>query len=288
MKALFAAALVLFATIGAHATTPAELEAQAQKAYDERDFTQAGVQRAQDASNLFGQLAGELQKAGDKAKYAEIRVRQAAACFFMGDASKDSEVKKTQFWNGYSLAKEGVTYYQVKDVSTVSDADLQRLLKLSADDRTKLAEALYVSGINLGQWGEASGVMQSLNKWPELRDSMELMVKIGMKELHEYGAYRTLGIAYFRIPALLGGSVPKATQYLTKAVTSTLATGQVYSVNGFNNLFYAELLKDAGKDAEAKKILQDFLKADSSNLLPGYSAETKNAQRLANEMLKNW
>ncbi len=289
MKALLlTAALAMASSIAvsiAHAETPAELEAQAQKAYEERDYTVPGVLRAQDASNLFGKLAGQTT---DQDKLAEIRVRQAAACFFVGDAASDTNVRITQFWNGYQLADLAIKHFGINDVSNVSAADLANLMKLPKEQITRIGEALYVRGINLGQWGEAKGVVSSLDRWPELRNSMELMVKIGAKELHEYGAYRTLGRGLFLIPGLLGGDTAKADKYLAATVKGSLAPGQSYSVNGYNNLFYADSLKYSGKDAEAKKLLQDYLKADPNTILPGYAPESKKAQALAIEKLKTW
>ncbi len=289
MKALFVAALLFVTGHTVFAETAAELEARAQTAYEARDFTGPGVQSAQLSADLFGKAVAA--SSADPAKQAELKVRQAAACFFLGDALQDNAAKITQLWNGYNLANDVVANtFGIKDVTAVSDPQLQSLLKLPADQLTRLGEALYVRGINLGNWGQVNGIMESLNKWPDLKASMELMVRLGQKTLHEYGAYRTLGRGLFKIPGLLGGDVPKATKYLQVAVQGSIAPGQTFSINGFNNLFYADILKDAGKDAEAKKLLQDFISAAHANpnILPGYPAETKNAVRQADEMLKSW
>jgi len=284
MKALLIAALALV-SISAHAATTQELEAAAQKAYDGRDYTQPGRASAAQAVSLYGQL---VQQATDKGAQAKYLVEQAAASFFLGDSASDNGEKINQFTAGMTSSKRAMQNLGIQDVNNVSDADIANIVKRSKDEITLLAESLYVYGINLGQWGQANGVMQSLDKWPELRTTMELIVKIGAKNLHEYGAYRTLGRGYFKIPALLGGDFAKAQKYLSTAVNGSLAAGQVYSVNGYNNLFYADLLKDQGQDAQAKKMLSDFTKADPKTLLPGYEAETREAQRLAIEMLKNW
>ena len=284
MKALLAAALVIFA-VTANAATPQELEAQAAKAYGARDYTQAGRQSATKSVRLFGDL---VQQTADPIKKAEYMIRQAGAYFFLGDATQDNAEKITQFSNGLTLAGNGVKILGVSDVNAVSDVDVQNILKKPKEQIQMLAEGLYVRGINLGQWGQANGVLQSLDKWPELRSTMELIVKIGAKSVHEYGAYRTLGRGYFKIPALLGGDSSKAAKYLQTAVQGSLAPGQVYSVNGYNNLFYVELLKDQGQDAQGKKILQDFGNANPATILPGFEAETREAQRQAIEMLKNW
>ncbi len=288
MKALLIAALVGLTSISAFADAAADLETRAQAAYDARDFTGPGIQSAQLAANLFGQAVGATS---DPAKIAQLRVHQSAACFFVGDAAQDNSVKITQFWNGYTLANDVIVKtFGITDVTAVSDAQIQGFLKLSKDQLLVLGEALYIRGINLGQWGQANGIMESLNKWPDLKADMELMLKIGAKGLHEYGAYRTLGRGLFKIPALLGGDVARATKYLQAAVQGSAAAGTTFSINGFNNLFYADVLKDAGKDAEGKKLLQDYIAAAQANpnLLLGYAPETKNAVREALDMLKSW
>ncbi len=280
MKALFVAALALISTTAFAAATPEAAE----QAYAARDYTQPGRASAAEAVKLFGELA---QTTADKNLKAQYLVKQAASSFFLGDSTADNNEKIAQFTAGMGSSNAALKIAGINDVNNVSDADIAAITKRSKDEVTLVAEALYVYGINLGQWGQANGVMQSLNKWPELRTTMELIVKVGAKGLHEYGAYRTLGRGYFKIPALLGGDVAKAQKYLSTAVNGSLAAGQVYSVNGYNNLFYADLLIDQGQEDQAKKLLQDFIKADAKTLLPGYEAETRQSQRLAAEMLKN-
>lgn len=281
MKALFVAALALV-SVSAFAETPQE--AAAQKAYDSRDYTQPGRASAAEAVKLYGELVKQTTDANLQAQYL---VKQAASSFFLGDSTNDNGEKIAQYTAGMASSKAALKLSGINDVNNVTDADIANITKRSKDEVTLVAEALYVYGINLGQWGQANGVMQSLDKWPELRTTMELIVKVGAKGLHEYGAYRTLGRGYFKIPALLGGDVAKAQKYLSTAVNGSLAPGQVYSTNGYNNLFYADLLVDQGQDAQAKKLLSDFTKADPKTLLPGYEAETRQAQRLAIDMLKN-
>jgi hypothetical protein len=281
MKAILVAALALV-SVSAFAETPQE--ASAQKAYDSRDYSQPGRASAAEAVRLFGDLAKTTADANLKAQYL---VKQAASSFFLGDSASDNNEKIAQFTAGMGSSNAALKLTGINDVNNVTDADIANITKRSKDEITLVAEALYVYGINLGQWGQANGVMQSLNKWPELRTTMELIVKVGARGLHEYGAYRTLGRGYFKIPALLGGDVAKAQKYLSTAVQGSLAPGQVYSTNGYNNLFYADLLIDQGQQAQAKKILQDFVKADPKTTLPGYEPETREAQRLALVMLKN-
>ena len=284
MKTLVLAAFALV-SVTAQAATTQELETQAAAAYGARDYSQAGRASCAQAVQLYGQLVAQATDNAAKAKYS---VQQAGASFFLGDSAQDNNEKIQKFTDGMNESKLTLSLNGITDVKKVTDADIANITKRASTEVQVIAEGLYVYGINLGQWGQANGVMQSLDKWPELRTTMELITKIGAKTLHEYGAYRTLGRGYFKIPALLGGDVAKAQKYLSTAVTGSLAPGQVYSVNGYNNLFYVDLLKDQGQDAQGQKILQDFLKADPKTLLPGYEAETREAQRQAKDMLANW
>lgn len=284
LKALMIAALVAVTAQVAQAATPVEVIQQAEQAYAQREYDNAGVSKAQEAANLFAAAAAD--KSIDTAGKAVALAGQAESIYFVANVSTDNNVKITKHLEGLNAADAAVKLYGIDDVSSVSDADLARLKALPAAELAVLAKALFQRGINLGQWGAASGVAQSLGKWPELRSNMDLVAKIGFKEIAQYGPYRTLGLGYYKIPALLGGSMSKADKYLSEAVTKTLAAGQVYSVNGYNNVFYAQVLRDNGNAAKAKDLLQNFLKADPNTLNPGSAPETKAAQREAAELLK--
>lgn len=284
MKALVLSALVAF-SVSAQAQTAQELLAQGQEAYAARDFSQPGVAKAQEAAGLFAKAAAAST---DRTSTVQALIGVSESVYFVALAAPDKDMKIDLHWKGYEAGDKVAKLYGINDVQKVADADVENLKKLPANELALLGEALFHRGANLGQWGSANGVAQSLGKWPELRDNMDLIVKLGLKDLREYGAYRTLGRGYFKIPALLGGSVAKAEKYLATAVQGSLAAGQIYSVNGFNNLFYAEILKDQGQDQKAKDLLQAFLKADPNTLHSKLVPENKLAQREAATLLKSW
>jgi hypothetical protein len=283
MKAFVSTALiVLSAWSTAQAQTASQLQSDAQAAYAARAYDNAGVQSAAKAAALYGSLVASATEQKAKAKYL---VLQSEALYFVGNASTAKDMKVENHQKGMEAADQAT---KLLGLQAVTGADVEALkTTLSKEDLALLGEALYQRGVNLGQWGAANGVLESLSKWPELRDNMQLIADLGLKQIHEFGAYRTLGRGYFKIPEMLGGSKAKAEKYFSVAVSSTLAQGQVYSTNGYNNLFYAEFLQAQGQTAKAKELLQAFLQADANTLNPASVPENKQAQFEAAELLKS-
>jgi hypothetical protein len=280
------AAAMTLASASAFADKASDLEAQAQKAYGARDFSQPGLKSSIEAADLYAEAAASSTDANLKAKYL---VGQATALFFAGSASDANNEKLDKHSKGMAAADQATKLLGLADVGSVTDAQLKQLkASLSKENLALLAEALYERGINLGEWGQANGVMQSLSKWPELRHNMESIETLGLVALHDYGAYRVLGRGYFKIPGLLGGDMAKAEKYLSTAVSKTPASGMKISKNGYNNIYYADILHSNGDDEKATKLLQDFIKADASKLDPDTVPETRHNQKEAQDLLKSW
>lgn len=278
-------ALVLFAAGNiASAQTLEELMNQAKEAYAAREYSAAGAAKSQEAADIYAQVA---RSATDKKTQHLALVGQSEALFFVGAANTAAEVKIEKHLAGLEIADSVVKAYGISDVTNVVAIDLARLKALPADELALVGEALYYRGINLGQWGNANGVMESLGRWPELRSTMEVIVNLGVFAAHEYGAYRVLGRGYFKVPGLFGGSNKQAEKYLSAAVKFTLAPGQAFSVNGYNNLYIAELYKDIGKEKEAKEILEAFVAADAKALAPPSYVEFIETQKEARVMLND-
>lgn len=292
MKAVFASVLVALSLSApfAHAEDVSsefsDTLQKAQKAYAERDYTSAGIAKALEAAELYAALSAQVTNPKVQAKYLTA---QSEALYFAGNASSARDLKIKYHRAGLDVGDKALAAFGIADVTKVSRDQIKDLkAKLSAEELETLGDALYERGTNLGQWGSANGVAESLGRWPELRANMQVIIDLGLASMHNYGAYRTLGRGYYKIPPLLGGSLKKAEQYLGQAVEKTKASGEVYSVNGFNNTFYAEVLKDADKQDQGKQLLQAFLKADPNTLNPKLVPETKRAQQDAAELLKNW
>lgn len=288
MKAFFFSALVLVPAIVlgtgvAQAQTKQELVAEAQKAFAERDYTIAGIASAQRAADLYLQIAGMVM---DQKEKAPFMVARAEALYFVGNASDENKVKMEKHWQGYELSHAAVAAFGVTDVTKADPSKLKSVL--SAQELEILGEGLYYRGINLGQWGAANGVVQSLTKWPELRDTMQLIINLGLEGIHDFGANRTLGRGYFKIPAMLGGSQKKAKEYLTTAFEKTLNANKTFSINGYNNIYLAEVLLENGSEDRAIEILEAFVNADKSTFKIDNLPETLQAQKDAKKILADW
>lgn len=285
MKAYLSAfAAILFCSPMALADAAADLISQANSSYSSRDYDAAGVQAAKQAGDLYGQAVAQ---ASDATVRAKALVGQSMAIYFVADASNSNDVKKELHLKGMELADQAAEVMGLSDVAKASDQDVQRLKgSLSAEQMRVLGDALYYRGINLGQWGAANGVVDSLNRWPELRDNMQLLVNLGLREMHGFGAFRVLGRGYYKIPTLLGGSMKRAEQYLSAALKGTLASGQTFSTNGYNNIYLADVLRENGRAAEAKAILEGFVAADVKTLDPESVPENRRSQKEAQDLLK--
>jgi hypothetical protein len=274
-----------FALTGVAQTSATDL-AQAEKYYADRDYTPAGIQSAQMAADLYQTLAGASV---DKTEKAKLQTAMATALYFVGSASSENAVKLQKHDLGYKTADAAMQALGVASVTAITDAEINQLKSsLSPADMDLLANAIYQRGTNLGQWGQAQGVFASLGRWPELRSTMELVIKLGKESLHQFGPRRTLGRAYYKLPGFAGGSLKKSEENLSIAMKGSLAPGQIFSINGYNNLYFAELLKDQSRETDAKDILTGFISADPLTLRPDSIVETKRAQAEAQELLNSF
>lgn len=291
MKAFFftaalAASLMSVPAFADDAGDAKALASKAKEAFAKREFSGSGIASAQEAADLYGKAAATSSDATEKAGYL---VNEAAAIYFVGDASSDNSVKIEKFLKGIQFADQALALLGLGDVPGASDAQIDQLkASLKPAQLALLGEGLYFRGTNLGQWGQANGVVQSLSKWPELRRTMEIIKNIGLQSIHDYGANRVLGRGYFKIPGLLGGSVQKATELLGEAMKKTLVAGKIYSKNGYNTNYFAEVLNENGDTDKAKALLQAFIAADPASIDAASIPELKEAQRLAKEILKSF
>ena len=276
--ALFSALLSLAIAAPAFATT----EDQAASEYSKREFSEAGIGHAREAAKLYGELAASASDNNAKAKFL---TSQSQSQYFVGNASSDNGTKKDQHWAGYQSASEALRLLGVDDPQR---ADAGQLKGLPVEQRTMIAEALYHRGANLGMWGQANGVVSSLGRWPELRKYMELIEEIGMASHRDFGAARTLGRGYYKIPRLLGGSMDRAYEYLSNAVNQTKVSGQPFSRNGYNNTFYAEVLNAQGRTDEAIEMLKAFVAASPENVDRNEVPEIRQSQREAADLISAW
>lgn len=284
---LMAAALLASLNSGvAQADAAGDLSAKAAEAFAKRDYTNSGAASAQEAADLYAKAVEASSNNSDKAKNLS---GQSEALYFVGDASAEKSVRIDKFLKGMTAADAATKALGIADITKVTAEQLNQLKSsLSAGDLQIMGDALYFRGANLGQWGQANGVTQSLGKWGELRKNMEIMQTLGLTASHDYGSFRILGRGYFKIPGLLGGDMNKATKYLQQAVANTLVAGKKISRNGTNNNYYAEILNENGDTDAAKALLQEFIAADPSQMDAKSIPELKRTQQEAKELLKKF
>jgi len=137
----------------------------------------------------------------------------------------------------------------------------------------------YWLGVAYGKYGEAKGIMQSLYLVPFMKGELNKVIKL-KPSFRNYGAYGVLGWVYFKVPdsAIISkekrGSKKKALELLGKAVK----LGPQHLVD---QLFYAKVLLDQDKKAEAIKHLEYIIKAPfEPDMIPENKEEKAEAKKL--------
>ncbi len=110
-------------------------------------------------------------------------------------------------------------------------------------------EGFFYSAAALGAWGVTNGVMNSLNKLPEITKYAEGCMKADPEAKYERaGCYRFAGAIYLRTPGIWL-TLPKAKVALEKAVAK-------YPEYGMNNNYLAEVFIKRGEPLKAIEILE--------------------------------
>ncbi len=282
--------LTLALTLGAFAQTADEAAAL----YTKRGqrVTRAEQSNAYKAAKIYEAVAAkastDLEKATNLTKSAQAYYFAAEQILTNkiedGDASAISDLSKTE--------KE--TIMNIHDLGVKNARTATALLedKASTDEeKLQLALSYYRTGSNLGKWAEAKGVVQSLKRWPELRDTMEKILKLdggAYKYVEAYGANRILGRAYYKLPSISGGDKELSLKLLKEAFENTKDGGSI-STYSVNNTYYAETLISLGKDEEARVILTDLVDLDdvadyNPNRIPETTVDQVIAQNILDEM----
>lgn len=282
-QCLLGAICLLFSTI-VFANTAEEAAA----AYALRDYDAAGIQSAQKAVELYAQA---ISSESDETTKLNLMLDLSSAHYFLGTALDNKDDRKAEHQKAMDMADQVMSAFGVSadKAAQLSDAEITELLnKLDEQQEFILADAMYFKGINLAQWGNLNGIASSIGKLPSVLGLMERVEKLGYEYIHDYGPYRTIGRINYKLPGILGGDLKKSEKYLQDAYRKTLVPGQRYSINGFNNIYLAETLYKQGKETQAKKLLDIFLKADPTTLHADSEPENKEAFRLAKELADSW
>ena len=278
-------ALCLLFSIQAFANEKAKL---AEDAYALRDYNEAGVENVETAISLYQEL---IDGEGDAVLKATYQSKQASAYYFLGSALTKKDEQKAAYQNSMDVADKIMKGFGVDSAKAheLTDAQITTLKNnLTDEQEALLAEAMYSKGTSLAQWGNLNGIASSIGRLPEVLGLMDRIEDLGYEGIHEYGPYRTIGRVNFKLPSLFGGDLEKSEEFLKKATTNTLAEGQRYSINGYNNIYFAETLYKRGKENQAKALLKAFIDADFSTLAEGNEPENREALSVAKDMALDW
>lgn len=178
----------------------------------------------------------------------EAAWKLARASFYVGDHTEESGEADEMFAVGIGAGRAAV--------------------KLQPDK----PEGHFWLGANLG--GKASrATISNPGVVNEIRSEMEAVIKIDEK-YQSGSAYIGLGRMYLQAPKMLGGDTEKAIDTLKKGLA-------ISPTNSMMKYYLAEAYASAGRDAEAKKLVDEVLKHEPD---PKYVAEHKDAVKKATKL----
>lgn len=160
--------------------------------------------------------------------------------FFISEheLAADSPESNASLQSSFNTSKQNVSSFgKFLDYESYKDLD-------PAQSRI-LSRALYIYGITLARIAEKKGVMEVMNKWPEIQKVMKLIMRLKNADVEFYGAYRTLAIAHTRMPALFGDK--KLAKEYFELIAQKTETRDGLSAFLDNNLFYSEFLLSQGQ-----------------------------------------
>lgn len=152
--------------------------------------------------------------------------------------------------------------------------------EILAREQPAWAEGHYWLALNLCGLAEIGGPRRGLKLVPKIVEELEQALKVN-PGYNQAGPHRVLGRIYFECPhwPLSVGNIHDSLEHLTSAVA--LAPD-----NSTNHLFLAETLLKLGKKEEARKELEQVLRATRHAMCPqNLQEDRQTAQRL---LQKKW
>lgn len=187
------------------------------------------------SANTIEVAADHYSKRGSDAKNAKL----AADIYENLAASEVDTVKKAELLISQSEAlyffgtRQKTTSAQIKVHTKGENAGLaaSKLLKDDESNNTLRARALYFYGSNIGKRGLAEGGTEPLKLFKKvLKPKMGELINLD-ETVEEYGVYRILGLAYVKVPGLLGGDKEKGLKMIRKGFDATLVEGEDFTVS---------------------------------------------------------
>ncbi len=230
-----------------------------------RELDAQGLTNALKSADMYHALFEEAKKSNaDLEEQAKLLVKESEAIYFYADNNPDNELKKSGHLRGWEIG-EAAAKLLVGSQGPTSP--------LKPEYKRTLADTYYWKGANMGKWGLANGVLNSLRRWPELRQTMEYIQTLGEMDVEYYGPNRILCRSYFKLPFPLGDR-SKAYQLIQEAFEQTMDENGQISIHSTNVLYYAEILIARDETAKAKEMLETLIaKGASEETLRAYNEE---------------
>jgi len=188
---------------------------------------------------------------GDNVK---ARWKLSRLFYWQGSHTKGTKAKLVIFEKGIRYAQEGVE--RAKDC----------------------VPCHFWLGVSYAKYGEAKGILHSLDLVPHVRREMELVRKLDPS--YDYGgADRVLGRLLHKLPAMNGGDNEKAIVHLRKAIE--IGPGLL-----MNQRFLAEVLISEGKKDEAKALLEHVIAVPEAEMIKRKVPDLKEEQEFARKLLE--
>ncbi len=231
--------LLLSLLIASSIATAATVE-DAKNLYSKRGENK---ENALEAAKIFGELAS---KEANDVKKSSYLISKSEAIYFYSNRVNSKKEKIKYYTQGYETALTAANL-------VASEPGVAK----SEDLKTQLSRAYYFYSANLGKWGEAKGVLNSLSKWPTLKKHLNYIRK-NDDTVEDYGAYRILGRAYIKVPF---ESNNQGLKFLEKAYNSTKASDEVgidISKNITNVNYYLFALIENDEDNTYCEVYERF------------------------------
>lgn len=188
---------------------------------------------AKKAADAFGAVAANET---DILKKGQALSKQGLSLYFYATRQKSSSDREALHKAAFDIADQAVMYLSAEGGIFGSTPKFN-----TPEGKTALAEAHYVSAINMGKWAEARGVLASLGQWGNMKNHLEAVVK-NDETVEYYGAYRTFGRAWLKLPFTHGGSKKKSLRDLEYAYTNTFNEDFGTSTNSTTTIYYLDTL----------------------------------------------
>jgi hypothetical protein len=196
----------------------------------------------------------------------QMKAEEALVCYEQTYANLSSREEKSNSLNKMSYLKFFIAEYFLREkIGTLYEAmdlaeksvllfgekySLSDYRTLSEEEINLLAIALYNYGLTTARYIDLKGVMEALSRMGDIKKSMQTIIRLKKEEIVHYGAHRTLGIFYMKVPGIAGGDMKLSKEYFDKALLMTKVKEQLSSYPA-NNIAFAEWLYKSGKNKEA-------------------------------------